>query len=192
MLSRLRLSENWKSLVFRHIRAEHCRRDAKKRGFRRYMALFGAIFPLESGLRSKFPSLGSAVPWDGNGNPWDVSAEQPHGRTKISLKGGRRWASALTLCHIAHRASRRCRRPGRGRKKGCHVSQRSTPSRNLYRDEKTFSSACPAARPAVALAFLLANVGNRERECKFFRQKHGFHRRMSLIFPSSRLTRRCL
>ena len=186
------IRENQKGLMFRHIRQILCRRDARKWFFRHYMARFDPIFPPKSGLGSKFPSLGLANPWDGNGFPWDVSAKGPHGRAEISLKGGRRWASVLTVCHIAHRASQRCRRPRRGRKKGCHVSQRSTPSRNLYRDEKTFSSVRPAARPAVALAFLLANVGNRERECKFFRQKHGFHRRMSLIFPSSRLTRRCL
>ena len=76
------------------------------------------IFPPKSGLGSKFPSLGSANPWDGNGFPWDVSAKGPHGRAEISLKGGRRWASVLTVCHIAHRASQRCRRPRRGRKKG--------------------------------------------------------------------------
>ena len=80
-----------------------CRTDARKWVFRHYMAQIDPIFPPKSGLGSKFPSLGSANPWDGNRFPWDVSAEGPHGRTKTTLKGGRTCASALTLCHIAHR-----------------------------------------------------------------------------------------
>ena len=88
----------------KYIRRMACRMDARKRRFRHYMAQIGAIFPPKSGLGLKIPWDGSANPWDGNLNPWDGSTEQPHGRTKISLKGGRRWASALTLCHIAHRS----------------------------------------------------------------------------------------
>ena len=89
--------------MFRHIRQILCRRDARKWFFRHYMARFDPIFPSESGLGSKFPSLGSANPWDGNRFPWDVSAETPRAAAFPKLKGGRRWASALTLCHMAHR-----------------------------------------------------------------------------------------
>ena len=67
------------------------------------MARFGPIFHSKTGLGSKFPSLGSANPWDGNRFPWDVSAETPRAAAFPKLKGGRRWASALTLCHMAHR-----------------------------------------------------------------------------------------
>ena len=54
-----------------------------------------------------------ANPWDGDGFPWDGSLGPPHGRTKKplasafpTLKRGHRSLSALTLCHIAHGASR--------------------------------------------------------------------------------------
>ena len=54
-----------------------------------------AIFHSKTGLGSKFPSLGSANPWDGNRFPWDVSAETPRAAAFPKLKGGRRWASAF-------------------------------------------------------------------------------------------------
>ena len=96
------MSENQNDLIMRLLPRRPSRKSRGEGLFRHYMAHFGAIFPPKSGLGSKFPSLGSANPWDGNRFPWDVSAEGPHGRTEISLKGGRRWASALTVCHIAH------------------------------------------------------------------------------------------
>ena len=79
--------------------------------FCHYMARFDPIFPLKSGLGSKFPWDGSANPWDGNENPWDVSAETPHTAAFPTLKGGRTCASALTLCHIAHKHCRPFCRP---------------------------------------------------------------------------------
>ena len=96
-----------------------------------FSPLYGTFRPHFSS--EKWPWIEISIPWIGEsmgwkwismgcfgrgGFPWDVSAEGPHGRAEISLKGGRRWASVLTVCHIAHRASQRCRRPRRGRKKG--------------------------------------------------------------------------
>ena len=63
-------------------------------------------FLLKTGLGCEIPWDGSANPWDGNRNPWDGSTGQPHGRTKITLKGGATRASALTVCHIAHKPTR--------------------------------------------------------------------------------------
>ena len=82
------------------------------------MAQIGGNFRPKSAHRSKFPWDGSANPWDGNRNPWDGSAnpwdgnrnpwdgstEKPLPAAFPTLKGGRRWPSALTVCHIAHTA----------------------------------------------------------------------------------------
>ena len=112
------MSENQKVLVFSHICARPRHGDAPKRHFRHYMAQIGGNFLLKSAHGTKFPWDGSADPWDGNRNPWDGLPGRPHRRTKTTLKGGRRWASALTLCHIAHTARPPApRRPGRARKR---------------------------------------------------------------------------
>ena len=97
------MSENQKALVLSHICARPRHGDAPKRHFRHYMAQIGGNFLLKSAHGTKFPWDGSADPWDGNRNPWDGLPGRPHRRTKTTLKGGRRWASALTLCHMAHR-----------------------------------------------------------------------------------------
>ena len=79
----------------------------KQRGeglFCHYMAQIGGNFRPKSAHRSKFPWDGSADPWDGNRNPWDGSTEKPLPAAFPTLKGGRRWPSALTVCHIAHTA----------------------------------------------------------------------------------------
>ena len=89
------------------------------------MAQIGGNFRPKSAHRSKFPWDGSANPWDGNRNPWDGnrnpwdgnrnpwdgnrnpwdgSTEKPLPAAFPTLKGGRRWPSALTVCHIAHTA----------------------------------------------------------------------------------------
>ena len=78
-----------------------------KRHFRHYMAQIAGNFPLKSAHGTKFPWDGTADPWDGNRNPRDGSAEIPRPAAFPTLKGGRAWVSALTVCHIAHKASRR-------------------------------------------------------------------------------------
>ena len=90
------MSENQKPLTFSHIRAKLRRTDAPKRDFRHYMAQIDPHFLLKTGLGYEIPRDGSANPWDGNRNPWDGLTGQPHGRTKITLKGGATRASALT------------------------------------------------------------------------------------------------
>ena len=62
--------------------------------------------PLESGLGSKIPWDGSADPWDGNGNRWDGWPRAPHPAAFPTLKRRQPWVSALTVCHIAHKAAR--------------------------------------------------------------------------------------
>ena len=78
-----------------------------KRHFCHYMAQIAGNFPLKSAHGTKFPWDGTADPWDGNRNPRDGSAEIPRPAAFPTLKGGRAWVSALTVCHIAHKASRR-------------------------------------------------------------------------------------
>lgn len=97
----------------KHILATPRRRDARKHEFRHHVSQIAPNFPPKTGLGCEIPSLGLADPWDGDGFPWDGSLGPPHGRTKkpqgytkISLEGARRSLSALTLCHIAHGASR--------------------------------------------------------------------------------------
>ena len=62
--------------------------------------------PLESGLGSKIPWDESADPWDGNGNRWDGWPRAPHPAAFPTLKRRQPWVSALTVCHIAHKAAR--------------------------------------------------------------------------------------
>ena len=78
-----------------------------KRHFRHYMAQIAGNFPLKSAHGTKFPWDGTADPWAGNSNPRDGSAETPLPTAFPTLKGGQRWPSALTVCHIAHKALRR-------------------------------------------------------------------------------------
>ena len=96
------MSENQNDLIMRLLPRRPSRKSRGEGLFRHYMAHLGAIFPPKSGLGSKFPSLGSANPWDGNRFPWNVSAETPRAAAFPTLKGGQRSLSALTLCHIAH------------------------------------------------------------------------------------------
>ena len=116
------MSENRKHLIFKHICAMSFRKLPVRGLFRHYMAHFGGVFPSECGLGWEFPSLGSADPWGGDGDPWDGSVARPHEGVENSLEDGRRSLSALTVCHIAHRASRTScdcggrRRPPRGGK----------------------------------------------------------------------------
>ena len=98
----------------RHIPATHLRTEAQKHHFRRYMAKFRAIFRSKSAHGSKFPWDGSADPWDGNRNPRDGSTKGPLPAAFPTLKGGRRRTSALTVCHIAHKAVGHFRRRSRG------------------------------------------------------------------------------
>ena len=122
----------------RHIPATHLRTEAQKHHFRRYMAKFRAIFRSKSAHGSKFPWDGSAMakfraifrsksahgskfPWDGSADPWDGNRNPRDGSTKgplpaafPTLKGGRRRTSALTVCHIAHKAVGHFRRRSRG------------------------------------------------------------------------------
>ena len=69
------------------------------------MAQIGANFPPKSAHGTKFSRDGSADPWDGNRNPWDGSTQQPHHAAFPTLKHRRTPPSALTVCHIAHKAS---------------------------------------------------------------------------------------
>ena len=96
------ISENQNDLIMRLLPRRPSRKSRGEGLFCHYMAQNGLIFPPKSGLGSKFPSLGSANPWDGNRFPWDVSAETPRAAAFPTLKGGQRSLSALTLCHIAH------------------------------------------------------------------------------------------
>ena len=69
------------------------------------MAQIGANFPPKSAHGTKFPRDGSADPWDGNRNPRDKSTQASRRAAFPTLKRRRRWPSALTVCHIAHKAS---------------------------------------------------------------------------------------
>ena len=75
--------------------------------FRHYMAQIEGNFQQKTPHGTKFPWDGTADPWDGNRNPRDGSAETPLPTAFPTLKGGQRWPSALTVCHIAHKALRR-------------------------------------------------------------------------------------
>ena len=105
------MSENQKRLTMKHIRAKPRRTDAKKRHFRRYMTQIGAIFHSKSAHGSENPRDGianpwdgSAIPWDGSAKPWDESAETSRPAAFPTLKSGATRPSALTVCHIAHKA----------------------------------------------------------------------------------------
>ena len=65
-------TRNQKRLIVRTICAMPRHEDTINCEFRHYMARFGAIFPSETGLGWRNPSLG-------NRNPWDASAETSHG-----------------------------------------------------------------------------------------------------------------
>ena len=98
------MSENQNHLTMKHIRAKPRRTEAQKRHFRHYMAQIGANFHPESALGSENPWDGIANPWDGSAIPWDESARTPRPAAFPTLKSGATRTSALTVCHIAHKA----------------------------------------------------------------------------------------
>ena len=69
------------------------------------MAQIGPNFPPESAHGTQNPWDGSADPWDGNQNPRDGSPQTSLPAAFPTLKSGATRPSALTVCHIAHKAS---------------------------------------------------------------------------------------
>ena len=98
------MSENQKHLTMKYIRAKPRRTDAQKRHFRHYMAQIGANFHPESAHESEITRDRITNPRDGSAKPWDGSARTPRPAAFPTLKSGATRTSALTVCHIAHKA----------------------------------------------------------------------------------------
>ena len=133
---------NIRGMLFCKTRAE--------RHFRHYMAQIAGNFPLKTAHGTKFPWDGTADPWDGNQNPWDGSAGTPRRAAFPTLKGGRTWPSALTVCHIAHSASHaercpprlgttpRSQRPPWGRQPRC-LHTETSPAGDVILSRRTYA-----------------------------------------------------
>ena len=143
-----------------------CCKTRAERHFRHYMAQIAGNFPLKTAHGTKFPWDGTADPWDGNQNPWDGSAGTPRRAAFPTLKGGRTWPSALTVCHIAHSASHaercpprlgttpRSQRPPWGRQPRC-LHTETSPAGDVILSRRTYA-------PKVQLSPLYPPRGRRQ------------------------------